>query len=181
MSKIGRKPIAVGTVSVEIKGTEVHFKGKNASGVHELPPLLHAEMRDKHVLLTCAPNASQQIRKAYELWGLHRALLANKILGADKKFEKELRIVGLGFKAIAAGNKLQFTLGYSHKIDFELPKEVSIDIDKTGQVLMARSADKEILGHVCSKIRALRLPEPYKGTGIQYATEKIRRKVGKKK
>jgi large subunit ribosomal protein L6 len=115
------------------------------------------------------------------LWGLHRALLANKITGADKKFEKELRIVGLGFKAVAAGSKLQFTLGYSHKIDFELPKEVSIEIDKTGQILMARSADKEVLGHVCSKIRSLRLPEPYKGTGIQYATEKIRRKVGKKK
>ena len=181
MSKIGRKPIALGAVNVEIKGTEVHFKGKNASGVHELPSLLQVEIQDKQLLLTCSPEATQQKRTAYQLWGLHRALLANKISGADKKFEKELRIVGLGFKAISAGNKLQFTLGYSHKIDFELPKEVSIEIDKTGQVLTARSADKEALGLVCSNIRSLRLPEPYKGTGIQYATEKIRRKVGKKK
>lgn len=92
-----------------------------------------------------------------------------------------MRINGLGFKAVSVGDKLQFSLGFSHKLDFSLPTGVSVEIDKTGQVLLLKAADKEILGHVCSKIRALRPPEPYKGTGVQRADEVIRRKVGKTK
>ena len=107
--------------------------------------------------------------------------MANKIWGADQGFEKQLRITGLGFKALAVSGKIQFSLGYSHKIDFLLPQGVTVEIDKTGQNLLFKSVDKELLGLVCSRVRALRPPEPYKGTGIQYAQEVILRKAGKAK
>ena len=93
-----------------------------------------------------------------------------------------MKINGLGFKAVKKGDReLQFTLGYSHKIDFTLPAGIDFEIDKTGQLLTMRSADKELLGQNCSEIRALREPEPYKGTGIQYLDETILRKAGKAK
>ena len=115
------------------------------------------------------------------IWGLNRALLANNIQGCQQEFEKAVQINGLGFKAAVSGSKVVFSLGYSHKIDFELPKEVTLEVDKTGQKLMFRSSDKEMLGQVCSKVRALRPPEPYKGTGIKLESETIARKAGKTK
>ncbi|MFA6066184.1 MAG: 50S ribosomal protein L6 [Candidatus Babeliaceae bacterium] len=177
MSKIGRKPINIGNVAVEIKGQEVHYKGKKSSGVHILPDILVVRLIEKNIVLT----PQRKTNETNKVWGLHRALLANAIIGADVGFEKQLRIIGLGFKAIAKGNQLQFSLGYSHKIDFPLAEEVAVEIDKTGQLLTFKSYDKNILGLVCSKIRALRSPEPYKGTGIQYVGEVIIRKTGKAK
>jgi len=177
MSKIGRKPISLGATAVEVKGQEVHYKGKKSSGVHILDNHLKAEVKDK----TLCVSAARQTSDTNRLWGLHRALLNNKIIGADAGFVKKLEINGLGFKAVVQGPKIQFSLGYSHKIDYELPKTVSLEVDKTGQKLSLSSHDKELLGHVCSVIRALRPPEPYKGTGIKYVDETIRRKAGKAK
>lgn len=177
MSKIGRRPIQLGSVQVEVKGSELHFKGKQGSGVYRLPATLKAELVDKQLFLKAADTNDVD----NEVWGLHRALISNSIAGADKKFEKELKIVGLGFKVAVAGSKLNFSLGYSHKIDFNLPEGLSAEVDKTGQILTVRSASREALGLACSQIRALRPPEPYKGTGIQYAQESVRRKVGKAK
>jgi len=178
MSKIGRKPIDLGSVQVEIQGSEIRYKGKNLAGSYQLPHELKAEMRDKKLVILSAGDVNSQVNQA---WGLHRVLLANEIQGADKKFEKILKIVGLGFKAMVTGSKIQFSLGFSHKIDYVLPADVSGAVDKTGQILTLSSVDKESLGLVGSQIRALRPPEPYKGTGIQYATEVVRRKVGKAK
>jgi large subunit ribosomal protein L6 len=177
MSKIGRRPINIGNANIEIKNNEVHYKGKKASGVHVVPSLLSVELKGKDLFITPKEITSDTNR----LWGLHRALIANKVKGSDVGFEKQLRINGLGFKAVATGNKLQFSLGFSHKIDYELPEAVTIIIDKSGQLLTFASADKELLGQVCSDIRALRPPEPYKGTGIQYVNEVILRKAGKAK
>lgn len=177
MSKIGRKPIDISGVTVEINGNDISFKGKKMSGTHTLPALLKAEVVDGHLVITSVRKTAETNR----IWGLNRALLANKIIGAQTGFDKQIRIVGLGFKAIVQGPKLQFSLGFSHKIDFDLPADVTVEIDKTGQLLTCRSSNKESLGLVCSKIRALRPPEPYKGTGIQYANEVIRRKAGKAK
>ena len=177
MSKIGRKAIDISGVSVEVHGNLISYKGKKASGDYTLTDLLKAEIRDSQLLIT----ANRKTADTNRLWGLHRALLANKIIGARTGFEKQVRIVGLGFKAVAQGSKLQFSLGYSHKIDFDLPAAVTVELDKTGQLLTCRSSDKEVLGLVCSEIRALRSPEPYKGTGIQYVGEVIRRKAGKAK
>jgi large subunit ribosomal protein L6 len=108
-------------------------------------------------------------------------LLANEIHGADVGFVKQLQINGLGFKAALSGNKVVFTLGYTHKIELPLPKEVSLEIDKTGQLLTFKSFDRMVLGEVCDKVRSFRVPEPYKGTGIKYSDEVIVRKAGKTK
>jgi large subunit ribosomal protein L6 len=177
MSKIGRKPIPVGGTTVEIKGLEVYYKGKKSSGVHILHEILKAELKDKLVCITPAKVTSDTNR----LWGLHRALLNNKIVGSDIGFKKQLKINGLGYKAIIQGPKIQFSLGFSHKIYFDLPANVTVEVDKTGQLMTFESFDKDLLGLVCSKVRALRPPEPYKGTGIKYVDEVIRRKAGKTK
>ena len=96
-------------------------------------------------------------------------------------FTKQMQINGLGFKAALAGNKVVFTIGYTHKIDLMLPKEVTLEIDKTGQLLTFKSPDRRMLGEICDKVRSFRPPEPYKGTGIKYTTEVIVRKAGKTK
>jgi large subunit ribosomal protein L6 len=177
MSKIGRKPIDIGTVKVEIAQNEVRFQGKNASGSYSIPDSLTVQLEDKHLYI----GSERKGNDINRIWGLHRSLLANKIKGADSGFEKQLRIVGLGFKATLVGTKIEFKLGYSHEISFALPQGVTVNIDKTGQLLTFKSADKELLGSVCSTVRGFRLPEPYKGTGIQYANEVIKRKAGKAK
>jgi large subunit ribosomal protein L6 len=181
MSKIGRKPINIGNVQVEIKGQEVHYKGPKSSGIYVLPGILTAKVEDKNLQLQARSDVKMPVRELNRVWWLSRALLSNKIQGAAQEFEKKIQIVGLGYKAASSGNKLVFSLGYSHKIDFELPKGVSVDIDKSGQNVTFKSSDKELVGHVCSKVKALRLPEPYKGTGIKFANEVIRRKAGKAK
>ncbi|MBT4577801.1 50S ribosomal protein L6, partial [bacterium] len=115
------------------------------------------------------------------IWGLHRALLANKIKGADVGFVRKLQIIGLGYKAILKGRNIELSLGFSHKINYELPEGVDLSTDKSGQNLTFSSYDKEVLGTVCSQIRSMRPPEPYKGTGVRYDDEIVARKAGKSK
>jgi len=177
MSKIGRRPIAIGDAKIEIVGKEIRYKGKMNAGTYSLPEWMDIVFDQKTVALK--PNKT--VAGMSRLWGMHRALLANALIGADKGFEKQIRITGLGFKAVKASGGLQFSLGFSHKIDFALPAGVTVDIDKTGQLLSCKATDKNLLGLVCSQIRALRPPEPYKGTGVQYVNETIIRKVGKTK
>lgn len=177
MSKIGRRPIQVGDVHVEIVGNEIRYKGKAASGVHQLPGSLKVEFADQALkLMPVDKNANVNLD-----WGMHRAVLANKIHGAAKPFERQLRIVGLGYKAVISGSKMQMSLGFSHKIDVVIPAGVTVESDKTGQLLTFKSTDRALLGHICSYVRDLKPPEPYKGTGIQYTDEIIKRKAGKAK
>jgi large subunit ribosomal protein L6 len=180
MSKIGRKAIALDSVKVDIKGNEIDFKGPKNSGTHMLPDELQAHI-DNNALYLTVKNKAAKSDDINKMWGLHRALLANKIKGASAGFEKLLLIDGLGFKAALSGSKIVLNLGYSHKIDFDLPKGVALEIDKTGQKLTFKSADKELIGQVCSLIKALRPTEPYKGTGIRLSTETVVRKAGKTK
>ena len=179
MSKIGRKPIDIGAAKVEIKGQEIHYSAKKCSGVYLLPLGISARLEGKLLFLTVDDSAKSS--ESNRIWGLHRALLANKIKGCQVEFEKIILINGLGYKALLSGNKVVFSLGFSHKIDFLLPADVSLEVDKTGQRLVFRSADKELMGQVCSQVRALRPPEPYKGTGIKLEKEIITRKAGKTK
>lgn len=176
MSKIGRRPIDTTGVQVDIKGQDVHYKGPKASGEHTLPDELRITKADNKIQITCND------KEKYADWGLHRALLANKIKGASQGFEQKIIIVGLGFKAQPKGsNAIEFSLGYSHKINFEYPKSITIETDKTGQNLTVKGTDKGLVGHVADQIRALRPPEPYKGTGVKLAQEEILRKAGKAK
>lgn len=177
MSKIGRRPILIGDVKVQVNGQEVQYTGKNASGVHVVPDVLEVLLKDSE--LSVAPR--KMTREGKCLWGLHRALLFNKINGASKVFERQVQIVGLGFKAVSKGKSVEFTLGFSHKIDFDVPTGVTLEIDKTGQLLTLKSADKELLGQTCGQLRFLRPVEPYKGTGVRWTTDVVIRKTGKTK
>lgn len=179
MSKIGRKPIDIGATQVEIQGQAVRYKGSKGSGVYELPDFIKVELDDKKLKLSILEEKLN--RETNDAWGMHRALLANAIKGVAEGFEKQLKIIGLGYKAALAGNKIVLTLGYSHKIELPLPKDVFLEIDKTGQLLTFKSHDRALLGEICDKVRSLRAPEPYKGTGIRYVTEEVVRKAGKTK
>jgi large subunit ribosomal protein L6 len=182
MSKIGRKPIRLDSIAIEIQGHDIYYKGPKGSGVYTLPVELRAQVTDGLLMILAAKNLSvAKKREINRIWGMHRALLANLLLGAAKELEKKIQIQGLGYKAVLSGKKVTFTLGFSHKVNFDLPDGISLTIDKSGQSLTLTSSDKELLGHVCSEIKALRKPEPYKGTGIRYAQEVIRRKAGKTK
>ena len=179
MSKIGRKPIDIKGIQVTISGQTVQFKGPKASGAHELPVELQAVVEgDKFRIEPRAKNTSRFVRMN---WGLHRALLSNALQGSVTPFEKQVKITGLGFKAALAGKRVDFTLGYTHKLAVDLPDHVTVEIDKTGQLLTVRSADREALGAICDRIRSFRPPEPYKGTGIKLGDEVIIRKAGKSK
>jgi large subunit ribosomal protein L6 len=183
MSKIGRKPISIDGLNVEIKGQDVHYKGAHASGVHHVPAELKVETKDKKLYVSVKSKddmSSREVSGVNRLWGLHRALLANELGGAAQEFEKMLEINGLGYKAALAGKKMIFTLGYSHKIEMDIPVGISIEIDKSGQKVKVKSSDRFLVGQVCSEIRALRSPEPYKGKGIKLQTEVILRKAAGK-
>lgn len=177
MSKIGRRPIQLGSVKVEIDNGHVHYKGPKASGVHVVPKPLVITQKDSSVKITCEEQSSENNR----IWGLHRALLFNKIKGAGEGFSQQLKIEGLGFKAAVSGNKIVFSLGFSHKIDFVIPEGITVEVDRTGQLVTIKGSSKEQVGLVADKIRSLRPPEPYKGTGIKLINEVILRKAGKAK
>lgn len=178
MSKIGRRPIALTSAKVEVKGNHIKVSGPKGNLAHDLPECLGVELKNNSLVVSIKEDEG---RESNMLWGLHRALLANKVKGVESGFELNLKIVGLGFKAQLAGKKLTFSLGYSHKIDYELPVGVDVVVDKTGQLLNFKSTDKFLLGKTCDSIRSLRPPEPYKGTGIMRENEVIRRKAGKSK
>lgn len=182
MSKIGRRPISIGSVAVDINGQTINYKGSLDSGAYNLPEGLTARLEEKTLTIVPVAEMSPALKRDINrIWGLHRALLFNKIKGAHELFERHIDINGLGYKAVANGSTIVFSLGFSHKIDFPLPKNVTFESDRTGQKLTFRSFDKELLGRVCSDVRALRAPEPYKGTGIKYREETIARKAGKTK
>lgn len=180
MSKIGRRPIATDGVQVEFKNGIVYYKGAKASGEHVLSHYLEVKV-DGTKLLLQPVQAFAHERTLNQVWGLHRSLLENKIRGAAQGFERRLQINGLGYKAQVSGKNVVFALGYSHKIDFELPSSVVMEVDKSGQQIILKSPDKELVGQVASMIRSLRPPEPYKGTGVKYVEEVILRKAGKAK
>jgi large subunit ribosomal protein L6 len=184
MSKIGRKPIKIDGVKVEVKGQEVHYKGPKASGVYVMSPELNVQIKDDYLYVTSAHSkkntAQKQLRNVHRAWGLHRALLANKLGGAAQEFEKQLEINGLGFKAAVAGQKVILTLGFSHKIEKAIPAGITVEVDKSGQKVKVKSFDKNLVGQFCSDIRELREPEPYKGKGIKLLDEVIYRKAAGK-
>jgi large subunit ribosomal protein L6 len=179
MSKIGRKPIDIQGAEVSISGQEISYKGKGGSGAFTLPKELTASLADKKLVITSREKEIN--RETKTLWGMSRAILSNEISGLNAPFEKVVQINGLGFKAALAGKKLDLTLGYSHKISCDIPDNVKVEIDKTGQILTLKSPNKELLGAICDRIKSFRPPEPYKGTGIKLSTETIARKAGKAK
>lgn len=181
MSKIGRKPIFFNGASINIEENIVSYSGKESHGKYIIPKdFVITTTADSLVLCPTieAINSNKNINMA---WGLHRALLNNAIQGSVKLFEKHLHIEGLGFKAELQNNVIIFSLGFSHKIEFNVPKNVSVEIDKTKQNIIFRSSEKDLVGKVGAEVRDLRPVEPYKAKGISYKDEKIIRKAGKTK
>ena len=174
MSRIGKKPIDVPSgVQVTLKDGTIAVKGPKGELKRPLPPLVKVKVEKTSIQVERGSDAPE----ARAQHGLVRALVQNMIDGVTKGFERKLEINGVGYKAEVAGQKLTLALGYSHPIVFELPKGVSAKVEKN--LLTLGGSDREILGQTAAKVRSFRPPEPYKGKGIKYAEEFIRRKVGK--
>jgi large subunit ribosomal protein L6 len=174
MSRIGKRPIPIPKdVEVEVQGDLLRVKGpKGELKCHVHPKISVKKDGDKISVLTV-----DESREARSLHGLFGALIYNMVIGVTRGFEKVLEIVGVGYKAELKGRVAVLNLGYSHPIAFDLPDGIDANIEKSRIVLSG--IDKELLGMTAAKIRGLRAPEPYKGKGIKYADEMIRRKAGK--
>jgi large subunit ribosomal protein L6 len=175
MSRIGKLPIPVPSgVTVSIDGSNVSVKGPKGELSRKFPEGISFTIEDNKVITARSSEEPQQ--KA--LHGLSRALVNNMVEGVTKGYSKQLEITGVGYKAEPKPYGLLFSLGYSHTIEFKAPKGITLKAVQPTQVTI-EGADKEVVGQVAAEIRSLRKPEPYKGKGIKYVGEKIRRKAGK--
>ena len=179
MSRIGKAPIAIPAgVTVKVDGDTVTVKGPKG----ELKATVHSEIKvaveDGHIVVT-RPTDDREHRAQH---GLVRALIHNMVVGVSEGYKKEMELVGVGYRANATGQVLDLALGFSHAIYIKLPSEIKVEAKSErnkNPLIILESADKQLLGQVCAKIRSLRKPEPYKGKGIKFVGEVIRRKSGK--
>lgn len=180
MSRIGNKPISLPQgVTVEIeKGNLVKVKGPKGELSQKVDKDIKVELADGDVVLS--RPTEQKRHKA--LHGLYRALINNMVVGVSDGYKEELELVGVGYKAVAQGKVLELNLGYSHNIFFMVPEEISVNAETAkgkNPIVTLEGVDKQLIGHVAAKIRSLRKVEPYKGKGIRFVGEQIRRKAGK--
>ncbi len=180
MSRIGKKPVTVakGVTVTVTPANEVVFKGPKGELKQAIDRDIKVEVVGEEVLIT---RPTDQIRHR-ALHGLYRALLQNMMVGVTEGFKTELELVGVGYRAAVTGQQIDMALGFSHNIIFDLPKEIKANaIAEKGQnpKIILESSDKQLLGAVAAKIRSLRKPEPYKGKGVRFAGEVVRRKAGK--
>lgn len=174
MSRIGKQPISVPAgVSIEAEGARISATGsKGTLTVTLMPGIALKQEQDQMVLVKERENADTQ--KSY---GLMRTLVANMVTGVSTGFTKQLEVNGVGYRASVSGQSLNLSLGFSHPIEYKLPKGIEAKVEKN--VITISGADKQMVGQVAADIRALRKPEPYKGKGIRYIDERVRRKAGK--
>jgi large subunit ribosomal protein L6 len=181
MSRVGQSPVKVESgVEIKLQGQEITVKGPKGT----LSFRIHDAVKAKHENgeLTFAPANENDAKnnKVRALWGTARNIVRNMIVGVTAEFTKTLEISGVGFKAAAQGNKLKLNLGFSHDVDLEVPEGLKVATPKPTEITIT-GIDKRLVGQFASEIRALKKPEPYKGKGIKYSGEYIRRKEGKKK
>ncbi|TDC56397.1 50S ribosomal protein L6 [Actinomadura sp. KC345] len=175
MSRIGRHPITVPSgVEVDIDGREVTVKGPKGTLSHTIAEPIEVQMEDGTLTVT-RPN---DINKVRGLHGLTRTLINNMVVGVTDGYKKTLVIQGVGYRVVAKGQNLEFSLGYSHTITVEPPEGISFTVERPTQ-LVVEGIDKQKVGEVAANIRKLRKPDPYKGKGVRYEGEYVRRKVGK--
>ncbi len=179
MSRIGKAPIEIPAgVTVQVNGNLVTVKGPKGELSQEVNPDIHVAVEGNHVVLT-RPDDERDHRAMH---GLYRALVHNMVVGVSEGYKKEMELVGVGYRATSTGQVLELALGFSHAIYIKLPKEIKVEAKSErnkNPLIILESADKQLLGQVCAKIRSLRKPEPYKGKGIKFVGEIIRRKSGK--
>ncbi|MDE5812391.1 MAG: 50S ribosomal protein L6 [Muribaculaceae bacterium] len=179
MSRIGKAPIEIPAgVTVKIDGNNVTVKGPKGELTQTVNPDLTVKVEDNHLIIE-RPTDDREHRAQH---GLYRALLHNMVVGVSTGYRKEMELVGVGYRAAATGQVLELSLGFSHAIYIKLPPEVKVEAKterNKNPLIILESDAKQLLGQVCAKIRSLRKPEPYKGKGIKFVGEIIRRKSGK--
>ncbi len=179
MSRIGKSPVTIPS-GVEVKSNSgiVTVKGPKGELTQEMNSCITMNVDGAKVTFARASDAPEH----RAMHGLYRALVQNMIIGVTEGYKKELEVIGVGFRANASGQRLDLALGYSHPIAIELPKEIKVStVSEKGKapIVTLESIDKQLVGQVAAKIRSLRKPEPYKGKGVRYLGEEVRRKAGK--
>ena len=175
MSRIGKKPISLPAgVKVTVDGDTVTVQGSKGTLVQTLPEGITINQEDNQLVLQRANDSKQQ--RAFH--GLTRALIANMVEGVTNGFEKKLEMVGVGYRAQMQGKKLVISIGFSHPVEVDAPEGIEFEVPAPTRITV-RGIDKQLVGNTAAHIRAIRKPEPYKGKGIKYENEYIRRKAGK--
>jgi len=180
MSRIGKLPVNLPSgVTITVSDDNVvSVKGPLGTLSQKVDSDIKVEVENNTIILS-RPNDEKRLKS---LHGLYRALIANMVVGVSKGYRKDLELVGVGYRAEASGQRLEMSLGYSHDIIMELPQEIKVETKtekRSNPVITLSSIDKQLIGHVAAKIRSLRPPEPYKGKGIKFVGEQLRRKAGK--
>ena len=179
MSRIGKSPVNIPSgVDVKLDGNVITVKGPKGQLTQEIDSCVTLSIEDNTITFSRESDAPDHRAKH----GLYRALVNNMIVGVSEGYKKEMEVIGVGYRATATGQSLELSLGYSHPIVFELPSEIKVSADTQkgkAPVVTLESYDKQLVGQVAAKIRSLRKPEPYKGKGIRFVGEDIRRKAGK--
>jgi large subunit ribosomal protein L6 len=176
VSRIGKKPIPIpNKVQVTLDGSAVTVKGPKGELSHKFPTDISIAQEDGQVVVT-RPTDQKRHRAMH---GMVRALINNMVLGVSEGFERVLTIEGVGYRAEMEGKTLVLYLGYSHNIPVEPPQDVEFAVEERGRVIRIRGIDKQVVGELAANIRKMRPPEPYKGKGVRYEGEQIRRKAGK--
>ena len=175
MSRVGKAPIPIpDNIKIKYKDRVITVESEKGVLKRAIHPAVDLKIEDGMIRMNVVKNS----RTNRAFCGLMRSLVANMVTGVTKGFERVLEIHGIGYRAILNGNRIEFNLGYSHPVNFDLPEGVSATVDKKN-VIRLTGIDKELLGHTAASVRRLRPPEPYKGKGIKYAEERIQRKAGK--
>jgi large subunit ribosomal protein L6 len=176
MSRLGKKPISIPTgVEVKIDQGLIIVKGPKGELKQFIHPLVTVNLENNHLRIT-VQNPEEKKQKA--LWGTFFRLISNLIEGVTRGFEKKLQLVGIGFRAQVSGDKLILNIGFSHPVEYKIPAGIKINVEK--DIITVSGIDKQLVGEVAAQIRRLKKPEPYKGTGIRYLGEVVRKKAGKK-
>jgi len=174
MSRIGKQPVVIPAgVTVTVQGAQVLVKGKKGEGRVLIPPRIGVEAKDGKVLV----NVQDDSPAALNCWGLARTLVANMIEGVINGYSRELELQGVGFRAAVQGSKLTLTLGYSSPVEFQAPAGIALQVKDA--FITVSGIDKQLVGDTAAHIRSIYPPEPYKGKGIRYKGEAVRRKAGK--
>jgi len=176
MSRIGKMPIELPQgVTVDIKGADIVVTGKKGKLYQSFQPDMMIKLEDG-VLMVDRPSDSRQHRAFH---GLTRALLNNMVVGVTEGFTRRLQVEGVGYRAELNGNNLVLNVGYSHPVEMEPPADVQFEVENRGKLIIITGIDKQVVGEISAQIRKVRPPEPYKGKGIRYEGEHVRRKAGK--
>jgi len=176
MSRIGKMPVEIPSgVEVEIKGAHFRVKGPKGELEHTFPPVVNFTMKENEVHVE--PTSDEKFARA--MHGTARAVVNNMVVGVNQGFEKELQIEGVGYRAELQGNNLILNVGYSHSVMIEPPAGVTFEVGERNRDITVRGSDKQAVGQISAEIRKVRPPEPYKGKGIRYKGELVRKKAGK--